>query len=269
MRPTAFFRNMEHFFMKLATELANRRFNGKPAACLPKDSRPNDFEQAFALQQQVSEVYTKIADTQVVGWKCVLPTATTTMLAPLFADGIQQQTPNCQLFSSTDGLALVEPEIVSVFKSDLPVRDTPYSEDEIEAAIGSTHFALELMQSRYAEPEKVSFFESLADGLLNQGVYIGPEVPAHFSLEQMAKFTLTIDSDDDTYIDKAVTHPNNHPRVGLYWLVNELRQRGIAIKAGDKVITGSYAGIVKVPFDKKVNFKYGELGQFSVTFRAK
>ena len=253
----------------LALELAQRRKAGTPGSPLPQQDKPTDFEKAFALQQQVSEVYTKIAHTQVAGWKCVLPTATTTMLAPLFVDGIQQQTPNCRLFSSTDGLALVEPEIVSVFKSNLPVRDTPYSEDEIEAAIGSTLFALELMQSRYAEPEKVSFFESLADGLLNQGVYIGPEVPAHFSLEQMAKFTLTIDSDDDTYIDKAVTHPNNHPRVGLYWLVNELHQRGIAITAGDKVITGSYAGIVKVPFNKRVNFKYGELGEFSVTFNAK
>ena len=250
-------------------ELATRRIHGTQGAPLSPCDKPTNFEQAFSLQQLVSQTYCELANTQVTGWKCVLPTATTTMLAPLFEDGIQTQTKTCSLFSSTDNLALIEPEIVSIFNTDLPVRETPYSEQEIEAAIGSTHFALELMQSRYAELENVSFFESLADGLLNQGVYIGPEISTEIALDSMASFTLTISSEDETFINKGVTHPNNHPRVAIYWLVNELRQRGIAIKAGDKVITGSYAGIVKVPFNKPVNFKYGDLGDFSVIFNAK
>ncbi|RYV03767.1 hydratase [Shewanella sp. OPT22] len=255
--------------MNLSQELASRRLQGTPGDELPTSQRPTNFEQAFSLQQQVSDRYCDLAATRVNGWKCVLPTSTVTMLAPLFENGMQTQTKNCVLFTSKENMALVEPEIASVFCSDLPVRDQPYTEQEIEAAIGSTHFALELMQSRYIAPEKVSFYEALADGLLNQGVYIGPEVPTHFSLEQMATFQLSITSDSEVHIDKQVNHPNHHPRVAIYWLVNELRERGIAIKANDKVITGSYAGIVKVPFNKPISFKYGDLGEFKVTFQTK
>ncbi|MBM7074169.1 hydratase [Shewanella sp. 202IG2-18] len=255
--------------MNLPQELASRRLQGTPGDELPISQRPTNFEQAFSLQQQVSDSYCDLAATRVNGWKCVLPTTTVTMLAPLFENGMQTQTKNCVLFTSKENMALVEPEIASVFNSDLPVRDQPYTDQEIENAIGSTHFALELMQSRYHEPDKVTYFEALADGLLNQGVYIGPEIPKTIPFEDMAEFELNIASEKEVHLNRAVTHPNNHPRVAVYWLVNELRERGIAIKAGDKVITGSYAGIVNVPFDQPVTFKYGELGAFSVTFKAK
>lgn len=253
----------------VASELANRRHLGTPGNELSSAQKPIDFEQAFKLQLQVSKAYCQVANTQVKGWKCVLPTDTTIMLAPLFSNGLQIQSEVCELFSSKEGTALIEPEIVSRFNKGLPVRDEPYTQQEIENAIDSTHFALELMQSRYNEPEKVTFFEALADGLLNQGVYIGPEIPNHIPLENMASFSLTISSDNENYLNKVVTHPNNHPRIAIYWLVNELRARGIAINAGDNVITGSYAGIVNVPFGKKIEFKYGELGKFNVTFASK
>ncbi|MBE8168859.1 MAG: hydratase [Shewanella sp.] len=258
----------------IALELAARRLNGEPGDTLCENEKPKDFEDGLSLQQRVSEQYCKLANTHVAGWKCVLPTATTTMLAPLFADSLYDLTPQCPLYASTDDMALIEPEIVSTFAHDLPVRETPYSDAEIEAAIGSTRFALELMQSRYQSPNEATFFEALADGLLNQGVYLGAEVNSQVSIDQMDRFRLTVtagasvsnNAPAEVLFDKAVTHPNQHPRVGLYWLVNFLSERGIGIQAGQRVITGSYAGIIKVPFNRHITLQYGGLGEIQLEF---
>ncbi|WP_133408084.1 hydratase [Parashewanella tropica] len=252
-----------------ATLLATRRFNGMAGE--PLTEKPQNFDDAWALQQQVTQSYCQLAQTQVAGWKCVLPTKSTTMLAPLFDNTIYDLTSKCAVFETlSEPMALVEPEIVTVFDRDLPVRDTPYTEQDIDNAIGSTRLALELMQSRYQNPDDVTYFEAFADGLLNQGVYLGPEVNIDLSIEAMSQFHLKITSSEGaTLINRIVTHPNNHPRIAVYWLVNFLRERGIEIKAGMKVITGSYAGIVKVPYGSPVSFTYGELGSMTVTFTKK
>ncbi|RLV60468.1 hydratase [Parashewanella curva] len=252
-----------------ATMLANRRFKGMVGE--PLTEKPQDFSSAWVLQQQVAQTYCQLAQTHIGGWKCVLPTKSTTMLAPLFENTVYDLSSSCSLFETpNEPMALVEPEIVTVFDRDLPVKDQAYTEQEIDNAIGSTRLALELMQSRYQNPDEVSYFEAFSDGLLNQGVYLGPEVNIDLSLEAMSQFQLSIKTHDgDIILDKVVTHPNNHPRVAVYWLVNFLREREIGIKAGMKVITGSYAGIVKVPYDAPVNFTYGELGSMTVTFTRK
>ncbi|MCL1077423.1 hydratase [Parashewanella spongiae] len=257
----------------IALELATRRLLGTPGDILSEITKPQDFEAALQLQQDVSKKYCELANTHISGWKCVLPTATTTMLAPLFADNMHDLTQHCPLYASSDNMALIEPEIVSTFAHDLPARKTPYSDTEIEAAIGDTRLALELMQSRYHSPSEATFFEALADGLLNQGVYLGVEINPQVTLEQMGRFQLTVTAEQDTQteilLDKIVTHPNQHPRVGLYWLINFLSQRGIAIKAGQHVITGSYAGIIRVPFDRNITLQYGDLGEISLKFDRK
>src|SRR5690606_39981142 len=60
----------------------------------------------------------------------------------------------------------------------LPIspRPEPYTPADVDAAIARTHLALELINSRYAEPDAAEFPEMLADGLVNQGLFIGPEV---------------------------------------------------------------------------------------------
>jgi 2-keto-4-pentenoate hydratase len=56
-------------------------------------------------------------------------------------------------------------------------------------------------------------------------------------------------------------HPNADPLVPLYWLANFLSSRGVGLKAGQIVITGSYAGVIDVPLGQALMLRYGDLGQ--------
>ena len=112
---------------------------------------------------------------KVGGWKCLLPLAEDKfVVAPIFSGSVQQGEV-CELFADND-VVRVEPEIAFTLAKSLPANQEGYSEAQINDAIGSCHMALELMQSRFADDSGAEFYEKLADGLVNQGLFIGPEI---------------------------------------------------------------------------------------------
>jgi len=255
-----------------AVELAQRRTTGKTGTLLDNELRPRNFAEAFSLQQQVGEVYAGVTASEVAGWKCALPNDDKQIIAALYASTMQHQRSQsvalCRLYPNNEGLAAVEPELAFELKHDLPPRDTPYSEVEIDAAIATTRLALELIQSRYDSPEQATFFEALADGLLNQGVWIGPEIFEN-APSDLAEFLLTIQYADGQVETRQAKHPNGNPGAGLYWLVNFLSAQGIGMRKTQQIITGSYAGVLRLPFGEVINLRYGDLGEFSISFEKK
>ncbi|MFO6423097.1 hydratase [Motilimonas sp. KMU-193] len=246
-----------------ATELTQRRLNKTKGPSLLPEQQPNHFADAFAIARQVSQQYCQLAQTEVIGWKCALPNGEKTIIGHLFANEVQNEAQ--VLLTPTQGEALIEPELCFTLSRDLPPRATPYSQSEIDAAIGSTRLALELILSRYQTPATESFHAALADGLLNQGIWLGPEIRPSQD-ESYAAFDLTINSTALGEQSYQAKHQDGHARAGLYWLVNFLSEQGIGLKQGQHIITGSYAGVLALPLNQPVQFHYGDLGEFSVEF---
>ena len=96
------------------------------------------------------------------------------IMAPIYAPTITSASP-CSVLSEGAN-ARVEPEIAFVLGRDLKRRAQPYSDADVRSAIRETRLVLELIGCRYADPTTVSFLEMLADGLNNQGLFVGPEV---------------------------------------------------------------------------------------------
>lgn len=163
------------------------------------------------------------------------------------------------------GLVRIEPELAFIVGQDLPPREAPYLPNEIDAAIAATHLALELIESRYADPAAVDFVENLADGLLNQGLFIGPQVDSD-KARHAAAIPLCVrnEAGEENRLDGH--HPNANPRAPLYWLAEFLRSCGTGLKAGQAVITGSYAGSFDVSVNQDITIQYGELGTLHVRF---
>ncbi len=126
--------------------------------------------------------------------------------------------------------------------------------------------ALELMQGRYADGIDVPFNEKLADGLLNQGLFIGPEI-SKSDAYNASKINITVKQGEQKQ-QFAGTHPNTLPQIPLYWLINFMSKRGSSFKAGEAIITGSYAGIVEVAFAQPTEIEYENLGKYTVEFKA-
>ncbi|MCT6698288.1 fumarylacetoacetate hydrolase family protein [Rheinheimera sp. 4Y26] len=255
-----------------AAILAHRRLQGEVAALLPQSLRPQSFAEAFVLQQQVAA----LLPSAIAGWKCALPTVDANgekqVVAPLYqAEVCRSPAAICPIWPSvlpqSKGLARVEPELAFVFHKDLPARGqgAPYSEAEINAAIGGVHLALELIQSRFLADSGALYFDQLADGLFNQGLYLGPAVAVRDV--DLKQFLLSIYAGDELLLQQQAQHPNGDAKAALYWLVNFLSAQGIGLKAGQAVITGSYAGVLDLPIGSQIQFEFGQLGSFSLQFQ--
>lgn len=239
--------------------LSDRRRLGLPGPRLPSGCRPADADSALAIQQAV---IARLGE-RTGGWKCGLPGDEQPIAAPIHAGDCHRDIP-VPVRGST---VRVEPELAVVFAHDLPARAAPYQEGEVDAAIASIHLALERVGSRYLATEDTTFPERLADGLSNEGLFIGPAVDMA-QARHAAAFRLQADWGGEPRLAVDGHHPAGRPLAPLYWLVEFLRSRGQAVRAGQAVITGSYAGVLTLPTAETITLRFGELGVLTVRFES-
>jgi len=251
-----------------AQVLFNRRLKQQVTGPLAPELRPASVDDALAIQQQLTLLMEQAGD-RVAGWKCALPIEidglkNVPVVAPIFRNSTYTDSP-CPI-QLDQGVCKIEPEIAFRFGHDLPHRHEPFSEEEIMAALSGAHLALELILSRYLNPDSVSYCEHLADCLFNQGLFLGPEIPLEqaFSASEIG-FVLTGSAGiSDARIDGK--HPAVYPQLPLFWMVNYLSQKGIDIKAGQVVITSSYAGVIEVAPEINFTLQYEKLGEIGLRF---
>ena len=244
-----------------AQELQQRRAQGQPAGLLPDFCRPQLVADALAVQLQVATQSSK-----VIGWKCGVPSVDANgqrkiVLGPLYQNELQQGAV-CALWPSVQGLARVEPEYAYPLLTDLLPGDDTLSDAAVLAAIGTPHLALELIQSRYQPDAGAGYPDQLADGLFNQGLWLGPVLTG----SELASFELTLTQTNQPPVRHAARHPNDNPRAPLPWLVNFLRMQGVPLQAGQVLITGSFAGVLELPFGVDIRWQFGDEPAFQLSF---
>ena len=176
-----------------AAILVERRIMGIQAERLPEVCRPHDIEQALAIQSAVAERWCEVMDDSIGGWKCLQPPADDKVIVGSIYTRTIDSVPPVSLWTKMTEQgerARIEPELAFFFGKDLPARAEPYTPEEVDAAIARTHMALELINSRYADPASCEFPEMLADGLVNQGLFIGPQVDSE-QARGASSFTIT------------------------------------------------------------------------------
>lgn len=227
---------------------------------IPEDSRPQNTDEAMAVQQMVLALLGE----KIGGWKCSVPSGENLLIAPLPASFIRRTSP-CSVLPK-GSTAEIEPEIAFILGRNLALRADPYSEEEIGAAVAETRLVLEVLGSRYRNPAAVSWPEALADSVRHQGMFIGPVLRDAFQ-KPLEGFHLTIEAPTGTIFDRDVRHPNGHPLRALHWLANFLSSRGQPLQAGDVITTGSYAGVIHAPVNAPLTLAYGTFGTFTVEFK--
>ncbi len=253
-----------------AHTLATRRLSGQVGAALPAACRPVTLVDAWRVQSAVSHALAQRVGESVVGWKCGLPGADTWVLAPLYArtvhraDGSGASAKTCPVWTQ-QGQVKVEPELAFVLGDDLPPRTQPYRADEVRAAVASAHLALELIDNRYDDSVPLQFADRLADGLVNQGLWLGPALDIALGDVPQA-LDIEVHADGQLLLSQSGVHPAGDPLAPLCWLAEFLRGQGQGLQAGQVVITGSYAGAPWVPVGSIVSVRFGRLGELALRF---
>ncbi|SSW64904.1 2-keto-4-pentenoate hydratase [Achromobacter agilis] len=248
--------------LEAARYLIAARESGIAGPRLPADCRPQSLGQAFAVQQRTAQLLQESRQDAIAAWKSALPSPEKTVVAPIYASTVAYAEAG-PIPARTDVLR-IEPEIAFEIAHDLPARATPYTEAEIDAAIAGARLALEVLGCRYASPEHASLPELLADHMFNLGLILGPRIESPNSAPGSMSITLSMDGEEVE--QHAGIHPNDRPKAGLYWLANFLREQGLGLRAGQHVITGSYAGFLDVPANRDVELAYGDIGVLRLRF---
>jgi len=119
---------------------------------------------------------------------------------------------------------------------------TPYSSDDVMAAISTMAATIEVVTSRYAEWPKVAPLLQLAD-LQNHGALCVAEDVAYDAGYPFDRPATRFDFNGSSVLVATPRNPAGDPRRLLPWLVNHVTSRGVAFTEDIWVTTGSYTGM--------------------------
>ncbi len=238
--------------------LSARRDPTQKLHSLPEVMRPQTEEQAYLVQRAI------MAELGEIGaWKVGSPSPTGPFTcAPLPAAGVQASPGHASTEQCTD--QGVEAEIAVKIAHDLPPRDQPYAPEDILAVIASAHPAIEILQSRYVDVDRVDPLSNLADSLSHFGLVVGPAIanwrPIDLAAEQVALIV------NGAEMKRRTGNPAGDMVRLLVWLANQGARWAGGLRAGQYVTTGSWTAKDFVPPGAEVRVVFDHAGEAAMRF---
>ena len=245
--------------------LAVRRGGTRPAA-LPAALAPQSLADAYGIQHALL----RELGTSIAGWKASLFDARNGICAPLGASLVLDAPaylPPLRLPTQGNCRFGIEAEIAFRLGDDLPplAADAAYDRATVSAALCSAHAVIEVVVSRYADPEAVTRLENVADMFMNELLVVGPSLPAWRELA-LAELPLAVRIDSRPVFQGRGGHPLGDPLLPVVWLANHLSQQGGGLRAGEIVTTGSCNGVHYIGPEQTASAWFDGLGSAMVTF---
>jgi 2-keto-4-pentenoate hydratase len=247
---------------QLATKLIAARRSGNRIAALAAEEVPASAAEGYALQDAIL----RQLDIPIGGWKVGAASATAEPQAgPILADGLKPSPARFALLPNA--LRTVEAELAFTLGRDLPTRSLAYSEDEVWQAMASLHVGIEVLESSFVDRRKIAEAAVLGD-LLNNGAYCyGAGVTDWRALDLATpEASLWINGKEARRAGTGT--PGGHPKRLLGWLANHAAARGLPLKAGMVITTGSHTGMLDAPPGATVEARFEKLGQAKLIFAA-
>lgn len=159
-----------------------------------------------------------------------------------------------------------EAEFIAKLGADLPPRAKPYSQAEVDEAVASLHPGIELAECRFIHDEHFPPLPAiLADGSGGSALVIGAAIE-DWRERDIVSQTVTLSSNGTPRRSGNAADALDHPLVPLTWLANELSAKGIGLKAGQVVSTGTLTGMLRPKAGETFVADFGPLGSVSATY---
>ena len=245
--------------IEAADLLMDARRTMTPMADLPVELRPVTVDEAYFVQDTIADAYGEIG-----GWKIGAPTPEA---SPMFA-------PMPKVWIRTDGSVLsasshryrgLEAEIAFLLGEDLPVRATPYTRDEVIAAIASCHPVIEELESGLVDPVATTKLSQIGDIQMHGGLIFGPAY-ADWQSVDFTQERVTLIIDGVVRVERTGSNTSGDFLRLLPWLANEGSARTGGLKAGQWITTGSWTGNIQATVGSAVDVRFATAGQVGLRF---
>ena len=159
----------------------------------------------------------------------------------------------------------VEAEIAFRFIRDLPARVKPYGREEVVESMAAAP-AIEVVSSRFRDPQTRPWLEKLADNLINGALVPGMETREWSGLD-LARLEVTLKVNGETVVRQEGGHSAGDPAGFAVALVNAMRDAG-GVKAGQIVTTGTWTGLRFLKPGDRCTARFEGLGGAEVAFES-
>jgi 2-keto-4-pentenoate hydratase len=159
----------------------------------------------------------------------------------------------------------VEGEVAFVFRHDFPARTEAYARAEVAAGVDALA-AIEVIDSRFTDPDPLPALEKLADSFGN-GAFVSGEPLDAWRRLNLAALTVSLSVNGTTVLEQQASHPTGDPLQVAVALVNMMRAAG-GVTAGPFVTTGSCTGVRYLQPGDRCTVHFEGLGSVDLTFQA-
>ena len=255
----------ESELLSAAELLLDARRTATPIADLPEALQPASLDEAYFVQDAMARTIEVEQGHGVRGWKVGAPAPDAT---PIFG-------PMPFAWIADDASLLggqryrfrgLEAEIAFLLGQDLPPRATPYTRDEIVAAIASCHPAIEELEAGLVDPLKVARFTMIADMQIHGGFIHGPAVPDWQSID-FARESVSLAVDGEVRVERTASNTAGTDLLRLVlFLANQGAARTGGLKRGSWITTGSWTGYTLASAGSAVKVRFSTAGSVSLRF---
>ena len=245
--------------------IEGRKSGGKMAAY--PGPEPRDMAEAFAIQTAVREA---------IGWRhCGWKIGCTSIAAqralktggpfpgPVYAERLFAS--GAHLVTKRENSRVAEPEIAFTMADDLPPTDHSYGVDEVLAAVGRVHAAIEIVNPRLPKGFDDTVLWYMADGSLNDCLVINDGVPPP-PRGAYAGIACRVSVNGKHAHDGIGANALGGPELALTWLANDLIAKGQHLRKGDVITTGVITPIFYGQIGETITADYDILGKVTLTF---
>lgn len=207
------------------------------------DLKPDSLEEGYAAQAALLRLLQDAGDGVIAGWKIAITSKAMQELCGidqpcvggLLNVGIQQSPGTASL--ANYGRLGLEFEIAMRIGQASANDGKDYDAKSVRALVDAVMPAFELVDDRNADYDAFDAPSIIADNTWNAGVILGAPIPNWQSLDWTTQ-QVTLHYNDE--VDTAVTGASlGNPFTALAFVANNLAERGLVLKPGDIVITGS------------------------------
>jgi 2-keto-4-pentenoate hydratase len=236
------------------------------AVAPPSETRPLSLAEAYDIQDELRDTLVKKGET-ILGWK-----AGFTGKASQQAFGVDH--PVCGfllasgVFATGDAVPIarfaqlaVEVEVAFVLKRDLagPGVSPATALLAVEGALP----ALELVDVRFGG--KPTAADAVADGVFASAIVLGQPLTPLAGLD-LALEGVVYELNGQVMATNTAAEVLGNPLNSLAWIANHLGNRGLGLKAGDVVMSGSVSSLLKPKAGDVVSARFTRLGAVSARF---
>jgi len=253
--------------VQAADFLWRTRIEQRRIEALPDHLRPHSLVEGYAIQ----DAKVAIAAQPVSGWKIAATSkagqahigVTEPLAGRLFKNFILAD--GARLPAAPLHMKVMEAEFAFRMARDLPPRGSDYEQAEVCDAVAALHLAIEVPDARFERFAEIGPAQIAADDAFASWFLLGPQVPDWQRLDLAAQRVRAVNN-GVVAAEGAGSNVLGDPRIALTWLANHLAQRGIGLKTGDIVTTGTCITPPTIAPGNRVTAEFIGLGQLTVAF---